>query len=151
MSRLIKIRDVSSQYDISARTLRYYEEMGLIESCRSQEYAYRLYDEKALKRLEQILILRKLNISIRDIQRIFSAEGSQAVLEVLEKKIEEIDGETALLGELREIVLDFIAQIRVVNFRSEDDVRGLYQRTQQIEERLSRIAYQGNPSTVSSR
>lgn len=149
MSRLIKIRDVSSQYDISARTLRYYEEMGLIESCRSQEYAYRLYDEKALKRLEQILILRKLNISIRDIQRIFSAEGSQAVLEVLEKKIEEIDGETALLGELREIVLDFIAQIRVVNFRSEDDVRGLYQRTQQIEERLSRIAYQGNPSSVS--
>lgn len=44
MTQLIKIRDVSSKYDISARTLRYYEQMGLISSRRSGDYAYRLYD-----------------------------------------------------------------------------------------------------------
>ena len=68
MSHLIKIRDVSNKYDISARTLRYYEQIGLITSHRSDDYAYRLYDEHTLQRLEQILILRKLNISIKDIQ-----------------------------------------------------------------------------------
>ena len=52
----------------------------------SDGYAYRMYDERAVKRLEQILILRRLNISVKDIKRIFSTEGSKVVLEVLEKK-----------------------------------------------------------------
>ena len=64
MGNLVKIRELSTQYDISARTLRYYEDMGLIESSRSDGYAYRMYDERAVKRLEQILILRRLNISV---------------------------------------------------------------------------------------
>ena len=92
MDSLIKIRDVSTRYDISARTLRYYEDMGLISSTRSDDYAYRMYDEAAVKRLEQILILRKLNISIKDIQRIFNTSASEVVLEVLGKKVDDIDG-----------------------------------------------------------
>ena len=47
MNDLIKIQEVSSKYDITARTLRYYEDMGLIVSARSADYAYRLYDETA--------------------------------------------------------------------------------------------------------
>ena len=57
MNNLIKIKDVSSKYSITARTLRYYEDMGLINSARSDDYAYRMYDENAVRRLEQILIL----------------------------------------------------------------------------------------------
>ena len=58
MNELIKIREMALRYDISARTLKYYEEMGLISSTRSDDYAYRMYDEIAVQRLEQILILR---------------------------------------------------------------------------------------------
>ena len=87
MNKLIKIRDVTAKYDLSARTLRYYEDMGLIQSIRHDDYAYRLYDEAAVKRLEQILILRRLNISIQDIGRIFRASGSEIVLEALGKKV----------------------------------------------------------------
>lgn len=87
MNELIKIREVATRYNISARTLRYYEDMGLITSTRSDDYAYRLYDENALKRLEQVLILRKLNVSIKDIQRIFNSSGSEVVLEVLGKRL----------------------------------------------------------------
>lgn len=72
MGELIKIHEVSLKYDISARALKYYEDMGLIQSTKSDDYAYRLYDKIAIKRLEQILILRKLNIKIKDIQRIFN-------------------------------------------------------------------------------
>jgi len=91
MNELIKIRDVAVKYDISARTLRYYEDMGLITSTRSDDYAYRLYDDAAVQRIEQILILRKLNISIKDIQRIFNTSGSEVVLEVLGRKVDAID------------------------------------------------------------
>ena len=48
MYELTKIRDVSVKYNISARTLRYYEDMGLITSIRRDDYAYRLYDKAAL-------------------------------------------------------------------------------------------------------
>lgn len=86
MGNLAKIREISVKYNISARTLHYYEDMGLIESTRSDDYAYRLYDEAAIRRLEQILILRRLNISIKDIKNIFSTAGSEVVLDVLEKR-----------------------------------------------------------------
>jgi DNA-binding transcriptional MerR regulator len=148
MKELVKIRDVSAQYDISARTLRYYEDMGLIGSTRSDDYAFRMYDEAAIRRLEQILILRKLNISIRDIQRIFSSSGSEIVLEVLGKKVHDIDGEVALLHELRDVVLEFIHQIEQADFNREDDVKLLYAKAKEIESQLVSVDYGGNPSHV---
>lgn len=48
MTELVKIREISARYAISARTLRYYENMGLIKSTRSKDYAYRLYDKQAI-------------------------------------------------------------------------------------------------------
>lgn len=149
MNELIKIRDVSSKYDISARTLRYYEDMGLITSTRSNDYAYRLYDEIAVKRLEQILILRKLNISIKDIQRVFNTSGSEVVLEVLGKKVDDIDGEVALLHELKEIVLAFIHQIENADFGNDADVKVLYEKAKEIEGQLINVSYSGNPSNKS--
>ena len=146
MNELIKIRDMSSKYNISARTLRYYEDMGLITSTRSNDYAYRLYDEIAVKRLEQILVLRKLNISIKDIQSIFNTTGSEAVLEVLGKKVNDIDGEVALLHELKEIVLEFIHQIEQADFGNDSDVNKLYQKAKEIEGQLTNVSYSGNPS-----
>lgn len=148
MTNLIKIKDVSSKYDITARTLRYYEDMGLLSSTRSDDYAYRMYDEKAVRRLEQILILRKLNISIKDIQRVFNTSGSDVVLEVLGKKVQSIDDEVALLHELKEIVLDFIREIEQVNFSDNSDIKLLYNKAKEIETQLISIDYIGKPSNI---
>ena len=148
MNELIKIKAMSDKYDISARTLRYYEHMGLITSTRSDDYAYRLYDEAAVKRLEQILILRKLNISIRDIQRIFSAAGSEIVLEVLDKKVSDIDGEVALLQELKAVILEFIGQIKAADFSNDGDVKLLYEKAKDIETHLTNVDYIGKPANV---
>jgi len=148
MGELIKIREISLQYGISARALKYYEEMGLITSTRSDDYAYRLYDDAAVRRLEKILILRKLNISIKDIQRIFNTVGSDAVLEVLGKKVDAIDEEVSLLNELKKIVLDFIRQIEQADFGSESDVKLLYAKAKEIENQLVNVDYGGNTANV---
>lgn len=148
MTELLKIREVSSKYDISARALRYYEDMGLIKSTRSADYAYRLYDKQAIKRLEQILILRKLNISIKDIQLIFQVSGSEVVLDVLERKVEDIDGEVALLSDLRNIILEFIEQIKQADFSRDTDVKMLYERAAKAENRIANISYEGNASRI---
>ena len=146
MTDLIKIREVTERYNIPARTLRYYEDMGLIESARVADYAYRLYDQRALKRLEQILILRKLNISIKDIQLIFQSAGSDVVLDVLGRKVEDINDEVALLRDLRDIILEFIEQIRKMDFTSDSDVKLLYERAATVETRIENIPYEGNAS-----
>ena len=148
MGELIKIKDVSTKYDITARTLRYYEDMGLINSERSDDYAYRMYDETAIKRIEQILILRKLNISVKDIQRIFNTTGSSVVLEILNKKVQSIDDEVALLHELKDIVLEFIREIERMDFGKDSDVKLLYDKAKEIETQLTKVDYIGKPSNI---
>lgn len=48
---LTTISEVSKTYDVSTRTLRYYEELGIIHSTRKEDYAYRVYDDEAISRL----------------------------------------------------------------------------------------------------
>ncbi len=148
MNNLIKIKDVSSKYDITARTLRYYEDMGLLSSTRSDNNTYRMYDDNAIRRLEQILILRKLNISIKDIQRVFNTSGSDVVLEVLGKKVQNIDDEVALLHELKEIILNFIQEIEQINFTDNTDIKLLYNKAKEIESQLISVDYIGKPSNI---
>lgn len=148
MGCLLKIREVSSKYDVTARTLRYYEDMGLLASIRTDEYAYRMYDESAIHRLEQILVLRKLNISIKDIKRIFQTTGSEMVLEVLGKKVQNIDDEVALLHELKEIVLDFIHEIESMNFTEDANIKLLYSKAKALETQLVNVDYVGKSSAV---
>ena len=60
---LVTISELSRQMNISTRALRYYEQVGLIESVKKDGYAYRTYDEATVVRLQQILVLRKLRIT----------------------------------------------------------------------------------------
>lgn len=148
MDKLVKIRDVSNKYNITARTLRYYEDIGLLTSIRSDKVAYRMYDEQAIQRIEQILILRKLNINIKDIQRIFASTSSEVVLDVLTKKVENIDDEVSLLYELKEIVLDFIKEIESMNFTKDADIKQLYSKAKEIETQISNVDYIGKTANI---
>ena len=56
---LIRITDVTAKFDVSSRTLRYYEQMGLLSSICPQFEKYLFYDAEKLERLKQILVLRK--------------------------------------------------------------------------------------------
>ncbi len=148
MREATKVRDVSVKYNISARALKYYEDMGLLQSEKGNGYAYRMFDSANIRRLEQILILRRLRVSIKDIRRILSAPGSEVVLDVLGKKVDDIDEEVSLLHELKEIVLTFIRQIERADFSKESDVKLLYDKAKEIETQVAHAEYTGNPSPV---
>jgi hypothetical protein len=65
---------------------------------------------------------------------------------VLGKKVKNIDDEVALLNELKNIVLDFIEQIKSADFGSGDDIKQLYEKASEIETRLVNVDYEGNAS-----
>jgi MerR family transcriptional regulator, repressor of the yfmOP operon len=60
---LLTVRDAAERLGVTPRTLKYYEERGLVTPSRS-EGRYRLYDESALERFGRILRLRSLGFSI---------------------------------------------------------------------------------------
>ena len=69
---LIKITDLANSFDVTSRTLRYYEQVGILESNRIPDSKYRYYDKDAVLRMKQITILRKLQIPIKRYNRSLS-------------------------------------------------------------------------------
>ena len=60
---------------VSPRTLRYYDEIGLLKPARINSSGYRIYGEREVDRLQQILFYRALGIELAEIIRILDAPG----------------------------------------------------------------------------
>ncbi|MDR0896260.1 MAG: MerR family transcriptional regulator [Oscillospiraceae bacterium] len=104
----IKITDLVNQLGLSSRSLRYYEQVGLIKSVRPQFEKYRFYDEQAIERLKQIIVLRKMQIPVKDILRIYENEDMTTVVAVFVKRINELDEQVGALSEMKRIVGEFL-------------------------------------------
>ena len=116
------INQVSKLYDISPRMLRYYEQIGLIDSLRKDDYAYRVYDETALRRLRQIIILRKLRIPVKHITAILSQPEAVEAVEIFQENLQELDDEIKALTTIRRILLRFVDELKQrANIRLEID------------------------------
>ena len=64
------VKEVSELTGISVRALHYYDEIGLFRPTAVSEAGYRLYDDKALERLQQILFFREFDMPLRDIKAV---------------------------------------------------------------------------------
>ena len=64
------VKEVSELTGISVRTLHYYDEIGLFKPTEVTEAGYRLYDDKAIEKLMQILVFRELDLPLADIKLI---------------------------------------------------------------------------------
>lgn len=60
---------------ISTRTLRYYDECKLLTPARINSNGYRIYGQKEVDRLQQILFYRELGVPLEEIRRILSSRG----------------------------------------------------------------------------
>ena len=105
------IRQVSQDYGISRQMLCYYERIGLLSSTRKDDYAYRVYDEAAIVRLRQIIILRKLRVPVRQIRAIFDNSDAASVIEIFERSIRELDEEITVLSTVRSILGSLVQEL----------------------------------------
>lgn len=64
------VKEVSNITGISVRTLHYYDEIGLFKPTLVSEAGYRLYDDKALEILQQILFFREFDMPLKEIKAI---------------------------------------------------------------------------------
>jgi DNA-binding transcriptional MerR regulator len=105
---LVKITELSTRLDLSSRSLRYYEQIGLIQSIRFPFEKYRYYTTETIERLKQIMVLRKMQIPIKDIIRIYESEDIRVVVETFVNRIHAIDNEIGALTELKRIIGEFL-------------------------------------------
>lgn len=69
---MMTVKEISELTGISARTLHYYDEIGLFTPTEKSEAGYRLYDDKALETLQQILFFREFDIPLKEIKAIMN-------------------------------------------------------------------------------
>jgi len=67
---MMTVKEVSNLTEVSIRTLQYYDKIGLLHPAHRTQAGYRLYDDAALERLQQILLFRELEFSLEDIRKI---------------------------------------------------------------------------------
>ena len=64
------VKEISDLTGIGVRTLHYYDEIGLLKPTEKSDAGYRLYDDKALETLQQILFFREFDISLKEIKAV---------------------------------------------------------------------------------
>lgn len=113
------VKEVSALTGVSIRTLHYYDSIGLLRPAGVTESGYRLYDRKALERLQMILLFRELEFPLSQIKEILDSPGfdrEKAVkqqIDLLTMKKERIEKLLKLARDMNKIgvnaVLDFNA------------------------------------------
>jgi DNA-binding transcriptional MerR regulator len=78
---VIRIGEVAERVGVTPRTIRYYEEIGLLGGGVRPKGSHRLYDEGDVERLAELKRMRDLlNLSLDELRQLVEAEGARAAL-----------------------------------------------------------------------
>ena len=109
------VNELSKLTGVSIRTLQYYDTIGLLKPSEYTESGYRLYDDTALERLQQILLFKELNISLKEIKKIIDAPNFDRD-KALDQQIELL----LLKKEHLENLIDFARGIKKIGVKKMD-------------------------------
>ncbi|ASV67361.1 MerR family transcriptional regulator [Cytobacillus kochii] len=73
---------IAKDWSISVRTLRYYDEIQLVTPTYKDDYGKRFYTQLDLLRLQKVLLLKKANMSLEDIQKLIDETTVSSVLDI---------------------------------------------------------------------
>ncbi|MEU2761928.1 MULTISPECIES: MerR family transcriptional regulator [unclassified Streptomyces] len=90
------IQEIARQAGTTSRTLRHYGDIGLLAPSRTGSNGYRYYDQEALVRLQRILLLRELGLSLPAIKDVLEGQRDTAV--ALRAHLRLLEQEQARIG-----------------------------------------------------
>ncbi|WP_431085729.1 MerR family transcriptional regulator [Paenibacillus sp. 8b26] len=125
LTQLRKISDVTLQYGVSSRTLRYYEEIGLMESTRESNTSKRFYTPEMLRKLEMILLLKQLQFSIKEIHAILKTDDMLMTIEVFAQKLRCVKNDIVNMMTLKKQLERILGFLRQKGFSKEEMIQHL--------------------------
>ena len=105
------IKEIAELAGVTTRTLRYYDEIGLLAPADTGGNGYRYYDQESLLRLQQILFFRELGVPLSDIQTMMSLPDF-SLMEALENHRKALQARASRLDRLIDTVDQTIATIK---------------------------------------
>jgi DNA-binding transcriptional MerR regulator len=90
----LRIGQLAERSGVSAKALRLYEQRGLLKPCAHSEAGYRLYGPDALRRLMQIVVLKRSGFSLAEIGRLFTRDATAAA-SLFTARIEKLERDLA--------------------------------------------------------
>ena len=110
------VNEVSKLTGVSVRTLHHYDAIGLLKPTEVTEAGYRLYDDTALSRLQNILLFRELQFPLKEIKAILDSSNFDP-LEALTQQIELLELQYKHIGELLSFAREIQKKgVREMNF-----------------------------------
>jgi DNA-binding transcriptional MerR regulator len=114
------IGQISRLVGLSQRTIRYYEEIGLLHSVRRIENGKRVYTDSDVRRLKFISRLKVLGLSLAemvDLEKIYRKERNNReilpkLLQILEERAAQIDERVAQLVALKKEIREYQQRLR---------------------------------------
>jgi DNA-binding transcriptional MerR regulator len=117
---IISIGELARKLDMSQRTMRYYEEIGLLNSIKRIEGGRRVYTDEDLRRLKLIKRLKIMGMTLSDMQELeamWTFEKSnekvlKRLLELLGNHLKRLDDRIADLDILRNEIMEYQERIQ---------------------------------------
>lgn len=114
------IGEISRLVDLSQRTIRYYEEIGLLHSVRRIENGKRVYTDHDVRRLKFINRLKVLGLSLAEmveLEKIYRKQRNNReilpkLLEILDERAAQIDERLAQLATLKKEIREYQQRLR---------------------------------------
>ena len=118
MAHRLLIGELARETGISDKTIRYYEDVGVLPQPARLDNGYRVYDERDVARLQFVRHARALDLSLDDIEEILAfRERGEApclyVIRLIEAKIDEVGQRIAGLEKLRQELIDLRRLLRI--------------------------------------
>ncbi|MDF2960393.1 MAG: transcriptional regulator [Paenibacillus sp.] len=122
MKEKMLIGELARRAGVTPRTVRHYQELGLLGSVEQESNGFHYYSNESLQRLCKIDVLKKLGLSLEEIQSVIDLyfeeptmiKGKRKVLEILAKHLEETDKKMEALGQFRQEILFNMARIQLM-------------------------------------
>ncbi|GKU83274.1 MerR family transcriptional regulator [Niallia sp. NCCP-28] len=90
------VRSLAKLAGVSSRTLRYYDEIGILKPFRINSSGYRIYGEEEVDRLQQILFYRELGVSLEVIKSIIMSSAFNVKEALLDHRVKLLEKRTQL-------------------------------------------------------
>jgi DNA-binding transcriptional MerR regulator len=118
--QLTSIGEIAQKLDMSQRTIRYYEEIGLLNSIKRVEGGRRIYTDEDLRRLKLVKRLKIMGMTLSEMQELeamWTYEKSnekvlKRLLELLKNHLKRLDDRIADLDILRHEILEYEERIK---------------------------------------
>jgi MerR family transcriptional regulator, repressor of the yfmOP operon len=112
---ITSIGDLAQALGLTTRTIRYWEEVGIIESVQRSDGATRGFTPYYVRRIKFIIKLKELGLTIKEMQDLYTAYGEAKqtdrmvprLVEILDEHIDKIDEKMAKLASLRKDILSY--------------------------------------------